>query len=153
MNQEMQFVQDGINLLKFWEGCRLMSYVDLVGLLTIGYGHTGNDVRSGMAITQEQAENILEQDIRQASEQVRNIVHSCLNDNQFSAAVCFAYNVRGWAATPLFGFLVRGEVEKAKEHWLLYDKAVVRGQKIEVQGLKNRRQAELDLFCKPIGVS
>ena len=149
----MIFNMEGEELLRTFESCRLQAYQDVVGIWTVGYGHTGQDVKPGMVISQDMAEQLFQTDIRLFCAKVESIVFSGLNDNQFSAAVCFAYNIKGWAATPLFGFLVRGDVESAKKHWLLYDKVTSAGQKIEVQGLKNRRQAELNLFCKPVEVS
>lgn len=146
----MNFNADGERLIKEFEGCKLQSYRDVIGILTIGYGHTGQDVRENMFITQDQAEVLLMQDIRLFVGKVTNILYAPMNDNQFSATVCFAYNVKGWASTPLFGYLLRGEFETAQRHWLFYDKVTSNGQKIEVPGLKRRRQAELDLFCKAV---
>lgn len=117
---------------------------------TIGYGHTGPDVKQGSCITQDYAEELLEKEMRAFNERVSGLVSSLLNTNQVQAATAFAYNIKGWAATPLFGLLIKGDVDEAKKHWLLYDKVTLGGQKVEVRGLKNRRQAELDLFCKPM---
>ena len=36
-----------IEKLKEFEGLRTMAYRDAAGVLTIGYGHTGKDVREG----------------------------------------------------------------------------------------------------------
>lgn len=146
----MKFNDDGESIIREFEGCRLQAYPDLVNQWTIGFGHSGPDVKPGMVISKEKAEELLLGDIRAFSNRVESIVHSGLNDNQFSAAVCFAYNIREWATTPIFGLLSRGDVDEAKKHWLLYDKKTLGGQKIEIVGLKRRRQAELDLFCKPI---
>lgn len=43
-------------LVKKFEGLRLTAYRDSVGVLTIGYGHTGSDVTAGMTITNAKAE-------------------------------------------------------------------------------------------------
>ena len=45
-----------VRLVKEFEGCRLTAYKDSVGVLTIGYGHTGSDVKPGMTITQARAD-------------------------------------------------------------------------------------------------
>jgi lysozyme len=45
--------------LKRDEGCRLTAYLDTVGVWTIGYGHTGPEVRKGLKWTQAQAEDAL----------------------------------------------------------------------------------------------
>ncbi|PIT68590.1 hypothetical protein CER18_06410 [Bartonella tribocorum] len=55
--------QEGLELIKQWEGLRLEAYKDTACIWTIGYGHTSNAgrpfVKKGMRITKEQAEAIL----------------------------------------------------------------------------------------------
>lgn len=145
----MRFNESGEALLRTFEGCKLKAYRDGGGILTIGYGHT-DGVEEGMSISQFEAERLLEQDIGKFSLRVSNIFPKEANDNQFSAAVCFAFNVRNWNNTPLFEHLQNGDFIEAKRHWLLYDKEIVNGEKVESEGLKRRRQAELELFCKEV---
>lgn len=59
--------KETIALIKKFEGCRLTSYQDSVGVWTIGYGHTAG-VKRGMKITQAQAEKYLAEDLK-------NILH------------------------------------------------------------------------------
>lgn len=146
----MMFNTEGENLLRQFEGCRLNAYQDSSGIWTIGYGHTLG-VDPNETISEDEAESIFQNDIAFMSSRVKQIVNAALNSNQFSAAVCFAFNVRGYAFTPLFKFLMSGDIESAKAHWLLYDKITINGQKVEVEGLRSRRQAELNLFCKALG--
>ena len=47
----MKISQEGIDLIKHFEGCELESYLCSAGVLTIGYGTTKNVV-DGMKITQ-----------------------------------------------------------------------------------------------------
>ena len=49
--------------LKEFEGLRTKTYYDAAGVPTIGYGHTGPDVRLGDVITQYWAEHLLRADI------------------------------------------------------------------------------------------
>lgn len=51
----MKVNQKGIDLVKRFEGLRLAAYIDPVGILTIGYGHTGKDVKSGQVISPQKA--------------------------------------------------------------------------------------------------
>lgn len=51
----------GLVLIKRFEGCRLKSYQDSVGVWTIGYGHTTGVVK-GQNITQAQADTYLKSD-------------------------------------------------------------------------------------------
>ena len=58
--------QDGINLIKEFEGCELKSYPDPGtggAPWTVGYGHTGPEVVPGMTISQPEAEQLLKQDL------------------------------------------------------------------------------------------
>lgn len=147
----MKFSPEGEILLRSFEGCKLTAYRDSAGILTIGYGHTQN-VIEGMAIGESEAEHYLASDIQATCAAVEKIISPLANDNQFSAAVCFAFNVRNWSSVPLFHHLANGDFVEASKHWLLYDKVTINGVKVEVAGLKNRRQAELNLFLKPVGV-
>jgi len=54
---------NGLALTKEFEGLRLVAYQDSVGVWTIGYGHTGPDVRVGLTITEEQAAILLAADV------------------------------------------------------------------------------------------
>jgi lysozyme len=45
----------GLQLIESFEGLRLTSYQDSVGVRTIGYGHT-QGVKQGQTITQQQAQ-------------------------------------------------------------------------------------------------
>ena len=58
----MNISQKGIDLIKKFEGCKLYSYRDSVGVATIGYGHTKN-VKIGMSITQAQADLFLKEQL------------------------------------------------------------------------------------------
>jgi lysozyme len=143
----VNFLPQGTELLKQFEGLKLQAYQDQGGVWTIGYGHTGG-ILSGMTIDNDLAEKFLAFDTLANCALVKNLIHPDASDFQFTAAVCFAFNVRGWQKTPLFALLASGKFEQAKNHWLLYDHVTDNGEKIEDPGLKNRRQAELDLFCQ-----
>ncbi|MFM9880902.1 MAG: lysozyme, partial [Burkholderiaceae bacterium] len=59
----MKTSQSGIELIKQFEGCKLRAYRDVVGVLTVGYGHTGDDVRLDTVLTYEGAELLLKADL------------------------------------------------------------------------------------------
>lgn len=85
--------QAGIELIKKFEGLRLEPYFCQAGVLTIGYGHTGKDVRPLQKITPEKAKALLAADLRKFCFGVSEAVHVPLTDNQFAALVSFAFNV------------------------------------------------------------
>ena len=61
--------ENGINLIKQFEGCYLKSYKCPAGIWTIGYGHTAG-VYEGMTISQVQAESFLKDDLFKYEEKV-----------------------------------------------------------------------------------
>src|SRR5262249_46356321 len=58
-----------------------------------GYGHTGPDVRTGMTISEDRADELLDEDLVRFEDAVSSMVKVPLNDNQFGALVSFAYNI------------------------------------------------------------
>lgn len=83
----------GKRLVKAFEGCKLHSYADVVGVQTIGYGHTGQDVYPGQVITQEEADSLLDKDLADTELKASKYITTPLNDNQSSALTSFAFNL------------------------------------------------------------
>lgn len=88
----MKTSNNGLELIKRHEGCRLTAYRCPAGVLTIGYGHTGADVVEGMVITLQRAEELLRADVRRAESAV-NREKLNINQNQFDALVSFTFNI------------------------------------------------------------
>lgn len=146
----MKINKAGLELIKSFEGCRLIAYDDLQpsktitnisqvkGTLTIGYGHTAG-VTVGMVINQSQADNMLKSDLKKYEKYVIDNVTIPLNENQFSALVSFCYN----CGVGNLRKLVKGRTaEQIAEAILLYNKA---SGKV-LNGLVRRREAERQLF-------
>ena len=57
--------------LKEFEGLRLEAYQDAAGVWTIGYGHTGRDVKRGDRISEYWATDLLKRDVEKVAEAVR----------------------------------------------------------------------------------
>lgn len=57
-------------LVKEFEGCKLIAYKDPGGVWTIGYGHTGLEVREGLQWDQAQADSTLATDLAQRYSQL-----------------------------------------------------------------------------------
>lgn len=138
------YSQDGLALTQQFEGCRLTAYQDQVGVWTIGYGHTGRDVTSGLIITQDQANALLSSDIAGSSAYVNQVVMVALQQNQFDALVDFVFNL-GRAAfgnSTMLRYLNAGNFAGASGQFVLWDHA---GGQV-VLGLLRRRQAEAAMF-------
>lgn len=88
--------QAGIDLIKSFEGCRLVAYkpVATETFFTIGWGHYGPDVKAGMTITQERADSMFVADLSKYEAYVNDPkyvpVTAQLNQNQYDALVSFA---------------------------------------------------------------
>ena len=131
----------GLALLKSFESCRLNSYQDQRGIWTIGWGHVDSTVVQGMTLTQDQADAYLKKDLEKFY-QLDHYISEQVNDNQYSALICLAYNI-GLSAIKTSG-VVRAvnDHEDPSDKWLEWDH--VNG--VVSDGLRRRRAAELKLY-------
>lgn len=138
--------QDGIDLVKHYEGCKLKTYVDVAGNRTIGYGHMSPKLGVSDTITQEQADELLSQDLIAAECAVLSVAKVPLNDNQFSALVCFVFNVgaSNLKASTLLKLINSKEYVVASKEFVKWNHA---GGKV-FDGLTKRRASEAALFIK-----
>lgn len=136
----------GRELIKRFEGLRLKAYLCPAGKWSIGYGHTG-DVAEGQAITEHQAEAILDVDLERFERGVGRVLDWPATENQFSALVSLAFNIGlpAFSNSTLLDKLNAGcgarEVADQFGRW-------VRGGGHTLQGLVSRRAAEAELFLK-----
>ena len=139
----MQIGQEGLNLIKHFEGCELQAYKCPAGVWTIGYGHI-KGVSEGMTITQEEAEQMLKDEMAEYEGYVNKLVTVELNQNQFDAMVSWVYNLGGGnlSASTLLKVLNAGDYAGVPAQMMRWNKA---GGKV-LEGLTRRRQAEADLF-------
>jgi lysozyme len=134
----------GREIIKRFEGCRLLAYLDAVGVPTIGYGHTG-DVKLGQRISQHQADVIFSYDLERFEDGVAGLAAGvALSSNQFSALVSFAFNVGlgNLSHSTLLKRLRAGDSQAAADQLPRWVKA---GGKT-LPGLVARRKAERELF-------
>ena len=137
----MKTSDNGINLIKQFEGCRLKAYRCPAGIPTIGYGHTAG-VKMGQVITQQQADDFLKEDLQKYEAKVMkyNTTYKW-NQNEFDAMVSFSYNLGSIDKLTASGTRSKAVIA---EKILLYKKA---GGKV-LAGLTRRRKAERALFLK-----
>jgi lysozyme len=135
---------NGLALTEQFEGCRLTAYQDQVGVWTIGYGHTGPDVTPQLTITQDQAQDLLAQDVCSAAACVNNVVTIQLSQEEFDALVDFVFNLGAGAFTgsTMLRDLNAGDITAAATQFDLWDHA---GGAV-VAGLLRRREAETAMF-------
>ncbi len=158
-----QMDQAGFQLLESFEGCILYAYDDandqpvdpgdvVHGTLTIGYGHTGSDVFPGLTWTQQEADQALQNDVAATANQITPLITAGLNDNQFSAVVCFAFNIGlgGFAGSSALHLANSGQFAAVPAAIGLWDKTTVNGHLVVSVGLQKRRAAEGVLWTTPV---
>ena len=146
----MQTNQAGLDLIKMFEGLRLEAYVDAVGVWTIGYGHT-QTARAGMVITEQQAEQLLRDDLGDAEDAVNNLVKVPLNDNEFSALASLVFNIGSgnFQRSTVLRRLNQEDRVGAADAIEWWNKGRVNGVLTTLPGLVRRRAAEKALFLTP----
>lgn len=136
----------GIALIKQYEGLRLTTYKDAVGIPTIGYGHVENPVPPGgtRTITAEAAEQFLRDDLQRFEHEVNNMLTVEVTQNQFDALVSFAFNLgpANLKSSTLLRKVNSGDVNGAADEFLKWNHA---GGQV-LAGLTARRNAEKTLF-------
>lgn len=143
----MKLSQRGKELIKSFEGLELRAYPDPAtggAPWTAGYGHTGADVKPGMAVTQEMANAWLDSDVKRFEDGVSALLTAPTTQSQFDAMVSLAYNIG------LGNFrkstLLRKHNEKcytcAANQFLVWNRAAGK----VMNGLTRRRNAERAMY-------
>jgi lysozyme len=146
----MDIPQQAVDLVKQFEGTRLTSYQDSAGFWTVGVGHKNATPPPCpdciITITQEQADEYLQNDLKHTADGVMRLVTVPLTDEQLSALISFAFNLglHSLQTSTLLKELNSGNYAAAAQQFLQWDHSGV----IVVAGLERRRQAEHDLFMK-----
>ena len=138
--------QNGLDLIKRFEGFSRTVYLCPAGYPTIGYGHVVKDNEDFSAgIDEAQAEELLRQDAQIAERAVLRLINVPLTDGQFDALVSFTYNLGGGALqrSTLRRKINREEHAEVPEQFMRWVWAGGR----KLKGLVRRRAAESDLYA------
>jgi len=139
----MNISQEGISLIKKFEGCELEAYKCAAGVWTIGYGHT-KDVKEGNSITKEEAESMLVHELQEYCNDVDIAVKVDLKQNEFDSLVSWTYNLgpTNLNSSTMLRVLNEGKHDEVPAQMKRWNKAS--GQVKE--GLVRRREAEALMF-------
>tara|TARA_Y100001937_G_scaffold125171_1_gene191418 strand:+ start:963 stop:1406 length:444 start_codon:yes stop_codon:yes gene_type:complete len=88
----MNISQEGLSLIKKFEGCELEAYKCAAGVWTIGYGST-KGVKEGDSINQEDADKLLMAEMKEYEGYINNMVEVNLEQNQFDSLVSWVFNL------------------------------------------------------------
>lgn len=143
----MAVSNEGLELIRQLEGCRLVAYPDPGSggePWTVGYGHTGPEVTPGLVISQGQAEAWLLVDVAEAERTVDQLVASGgLSSWQREALVSFCFNV---GAGALADSSLRRRLQAGEAAQVVLSEELprwVKGANGPLPGLVSRRQLEL----------
>jgi len=139
----MKISQEGLSLIKRFEGCRLESYKCSANVLTIGYGHTSG-VKETDTITQDGADKLLQEDVEQFEKYVDDNVTVKLGQSQFDSLVAWTFNlgVGNLRESTMLKKLNNEDYKSVPSEMKRWNKA---GGKT-LDGLIRRREAESLLF-------
>lgn len=145
-------ISDGLGVIKHFESCILTAYRCPAGVWTIGWGHTGPEVKQGLVWTQQQADDTLRADLAQFERDVTSLVKVPITQRQFDALVAFAFNVgsdidvdllaEGLGDSTLLKHLNAGRIIEAANEFPKWNKS----KGMVLRGLARRRHAERSLF-------
>jgi GH24 family phage-related lysozyme (muramidase) len=137
----------GVTLIKEFEGLPHggRPYRDMVGVWTIGYGHTEGVGPNSRPLTPAQAADLLRHDLDERYGPPVNALRLPIGQHQFDALVSFVYNCGPGAVgsgTQVGRCLRAGQWSAAADALLAWNKA----GGVAVAGLTRRRVAERALF-------
>lgn len=156
-NEHLDIDQAGLNFIAKWEGCILHVYRDCCNLKTVGVGHLITKAEDAhypdnMPITHEFAMQLLQHDVKQCVDALRKHIKVELNQNQFNALICFAFNcgtgvlMKSGVATAVNS----GNFAGVQDALLQWAKCKINGVVQVNKGLYNRRLSEAQLFNRPV---
>ena len=146
----MKISQDGINLIKKYEGVRYKPYRCPAGLWTVGVGHLIGDGKQlpdsyNRNFTNAEIDALLSHDLNRFEMGVCRMLPSLrFKQSEFDALVSFSFNLGlgGLQRSTLRQKVLRGDFEGAAEEFLKY---TIAGGKV-LKGLVSRRNDERALF-------
>lgn len=140
----MEISDNGITFICDFEGFSAIPYDDTAGFSSIGYGHKIRPEESFTSITEDQAKDIMRNDLTVPQSTINNCVTIHLTQNQFDALTSFTYNLGSGTLlrSTLLEKLNAGNTQGAADEFLKWTHA----GGIISNGLVRRRTAERDLF-------
>ncbi len=143
IRNKMKISEDGLELIKKFEGCETTAYQDSVGVWTIGFGHT-KGVEEGQTCSIEDAESMLANEMDEYEGYINNMVKVDLQQHEFDALVAWVYNLgpTNLGESTMLKVLNGGQFDRVPEEMNRWTRA---GGKI-LEGLVRRRQAESLMF-------
>lgn len=155
---DLKMGADGLAVVKAFESCMqavkarpgfFAAYVDPVGVLTIGWGHTNDHLPRFTATaiwSQADCDAALAGDMATFEKHVNSLAKVDLKQCEFDALVSWSFNTGGPSTASLWTELNAGNKAAIPAKLAEWNKGTVKGQKVVLSGLTRRRKAEGLLF-------
>jgi lysozyme len=147
----MKTSDDGIKLIKRFEGIRYRPYKCSAGLWTIGIGHLIGDGKQlpdsyNKTFTEGEVDALLRKDLSKFERAIAMLIKVPLRQCEYDSICSFTFNLGAGTLqrSTLRQKLNRGDKEGAAREILKYNRA---GGKV-LKGLVNRRNDEYELFLR-----
>ncbi len=133
-------------LIKPWEGVRYTPYRDIGGILTVCYGHTGNDINPSKTYTYTECERLLFKDTLAHEREMDKYIRVPLPTETKAAFLSFTYNVgvSNFKNSTLLRKANSGDLTGAcneLSRWVYV-------KRVRIKGLENRRISERSLCLR-----
>lgn len=135
--------------IKRWVGLKLAAYLCSGGVWTIGYGHTGPEVKQDMVINPAIAQEMFDADVARHEQELNALLtaHGVkLKQNQFDALLSFVFNlgIGNLRESTLFRKL---KVNPADPTIPDEFRRWVYAKGVKLPGLVQRRQTESEIYA------
>jgi lysozyme len=144
--------QEAVDFIKAKEQLRLTAYLDSGGVWTVGWGHTGLEVKRGFTLSQAGAEQALQLDLETARRRlyarVKPEVIDELTDHQYGALLSFVLNLGANPDWTIWKRLNAKRFDQVPIEMMrfVYDQDPATGKMRKVSGLVNRRADEVKFW-------
>ena len=145
----MRVNQEGLDIIKHFEGYSSTVYADPIGIPTIGFGSIWDKEGNRLTmdhepITEKEGEFLLVRELKHVESAIARLIKVELTENQFSAIGSLTYNI---GSSRLISSTLRAKINRedysgASDEFPKWRRA---GGRI-LKGLVRRRKAEKELF-------
>ena len=123
-----------------------------IGTLTAGTGHTGADLRIGMAVTADMSRAWRLSDLLVAAKRLERVADQrridALSEHQYAAILSFVFNL-GTSGKTIWSLINAGAFDQVPGQIMRFDKVKRDGVLVELPGLIHRRMAEVSVWRTP----
>lgn len=144
----------GLEFIMKHEGMKTVAYQDSAGIWTICVGATrdmnGYPIRKGLKYSVEDCLILLDRDVQDSAHATQDNIEVPLYQYEFDSLASFTFNVGGGALkSSKLRKVINGDVKgDIYSEFLRWDKVTVKGVKVQVKGLRDRRIDEAVLYTE-----